>query len=52
MIWLLTHPDLRRSRRVHALLEFLRDVFAERADLLLGNLDAQPAAPVDAVAIG
>ncbi len=29
-LWLLTHPDLRSARRVLLLMEFIRDVFAQR----------------------
>jgi DNA-binding transcriptional LysR family regulator len=30
-LWVLTHPDFRETRRIRALMEFLRDRFAERS---------------------
>jgi len=36
MIWLLTHPDLRSAQRVHVLIEFIRGVFSDNNDLLMG----------------
>ena len=35
-LWLLTHPDLRGSRRVGVFMEFVREVFARREQELLG----------------
>jgi DNA-binding transcriptional LysR family regulator len=35
-LWLLTHPDLRRARRIQVFMEFLRDVFVRRQHDLLG----------------
>jgi DNA-binding transcriptional LysR family regulator len=36
MIWLLTHPELRSTQRVHVLSEFIRGEFSKHADQLLG----------------
>lgn len=38
-LWLLSHPDLRSARRIHVFLKFIRDVFARRANWLLGESD-------------
>ena len=35
-LWLLTHPDLRGSRRVAVFMEFIREVFTRREQELLG----------------
>jgi len=36
MLWLLTHPDLRRARRIQVFMEFVRDAFVHRQQDLLG----------------
>jgi len=36
MLWLLTHPDLRGSRRIHVFMEFVREVFVRREPDLIG----------------
>jgi DNA-binding transcriptional LysR family regulator len=35
-LWLLTHPDLRRTRRVQLLMEYVREVFVRRENELKG----------------
>ena len=37
-LWLLTHPDLRRTARVRALMDFLADVLDKEKDLIEGQL--------------
>ena len=36
-MWMLTHPDLRGTRRVKVFMDFVRDIFDRRADELLGS---------------
>jgi len=37
-LWLLTHPDLRRTARVRALMDFLAEVLEKEKDLIEGRL--------------
>lgn len=37
-VWLLTHPDFRRTARVRAMMDFMRAVFRKKQDLLVGTL--------------
>jgi len=39
MLWLLTHPDLRRAARVSALMSHLVDIFSSHEEQLLGPRD-------------
>ena len=36
-MWMLTHPDLRGTRRVKVFMDFVRDIFDRRAHELLGS---------------
>ena len=38
MLWLLTHPDLRNTRRIQVFMAFVRDLFARRLAALQGEL--------------
>ena len=38
-LWLLTHPDLRHTARVKALMSFLHEALQSKKDLIEGNLD-------------
>lgn len=40
-LWLLSHPDLRRTARVRALMDFLTDVLEKEKDLIEGRLTMQ-----------
>jgi hypothetical protein len=35
-MWMLTHPDLRSTRRVKVFMDFVRDIFERRSHELLG----------------
>jgi len=37
-LWLLTHPDLRRTARVQALMDFLAEVLQKEKDLIEGKM--------------
>jgi DNA-binding transcriptional LysR family regulator len=43
-LWLLTHPDLRRSARVRVFLDFLAEEIATRRKLIEGG-DGHPPLP-------
>ena len=37
-LWVLTHPDLRQTARIRAVLDFLTRALKEKEDLVLGRL--------------